>query len=177
MCLEWKQLWLCAFLSPRRSGFVWYESMPTSAWRGAREGARGIFCPSCWQGISLQSLKGSSSQSSWGSAGKLARGSLSLIWEAAGGSVPCNMSVITKAITEQDSGCFGTRHWLPLTGAILLLPVLLLAPPLSPSNQRPVRVIRDMLFLFRCLSEHVPGLYCPCSHRSAPEEPQVCRSP
>lgn len=83
---------------------------------------------------SLQSLKGSSSQSSWGSAGKLARGRLSLIWEAAGGSVPCNMSLIAKVVTEQDSGCFGTRRWLPLTGAILLLPLLLLAPSLSPSN-------------------------------------------
>lgn len=31
--------------------------MPTSAWRGAREGARGILCPSCWQGISAV-LKG-----------------------------------------------------------------------------------------------------------------------
>lgn len=40
------------------------------AWRGAREGASGILCPSCWQGIPLQSLKGSGSQSSQGSAAK-----------------------------------------------------------------------------------------------------------
>lgn len=55
-------------------------------------------------------LKGGSSQTSRGSAGKLARGSLGLIWEAAGGSVPCNMSVVTKVVSEQDPGCFGTRH-------------------------------------------------------------------
>lgn len=160
-----------------RSGFVWYESMPTSAWRGARERAWGILCPSCWQGIPLQSWKGSSSQTSRVSAGKLARGSLSLIWEAVGDSVPCNMSIITKVITEQDPGCFGTRHWLPLTGAILLLPLLLLAPSLSLSNQRLVRVIREILCMFRCPSEQVPGWYCPCSHRWAPEKLQSAGLP
>lgn len=100
MCLECEQPWLRAFLSLRRSDFVWYESMPTSAWRGAREGAWGTLCLSCWQGTPVQSLMGLRSQASRGLARKLARGSLSLIWEVAGGSAPYNVSVITEVVTR-----------------------------------------------------------------------------
>lgn len=66
------------------------------------------------QGTPLQSLMGLSSQTSWGSVGKLARGSLSFIWEVGGGSASCNMSLIAQVGTEWDPGCFGTRHPLPL---------------------------------------------------------------
>ena len=100
MRLECEQPWLRAFCSLRRSGLVWQKTMPASAWRGAREGVWGTLCFSCWQGTPLQSLMGLSSQASWGSAGKLARGSLSHIWEVAGGSAPCNMSVTTQVVTE-----------------------------------------------------------------------------
>lgn len=57
----------------------------------------------------MQSLMVLGSQASSGSEGKLARRSLSLIWEVGGGSVPCNMSVITQVVTE----CLGEdTDWL-----------------------------------------------------------------
>lgn len=100
MCLEHEELWLHAFLSLRRSGSVWYETMPPPAWRRAREGAWGTFCLSCWQGTPVQSLMGLSSQASRGSAWKLARGSLKWHLGSCRRSVPCNISVTTQVATE-----------------------------------------------------------------------------
>lgn len=57
------------------------------------------------------------------------------------------------------------------------MPLLLLAPSLSPSSQGGVRVSREVLCLFRCLPEPVPWLYCTLSPHVGTRSVPVCRLP
>lgn len=138
------------------------------AWRGAREGAWGILCPSCWQGIPLQSLKGSGSQSSQGSAAKRESDS-----HLGSSRRLCSLQYVSN---NKSSHWAGLRVFWDKALTALNWSNFALAPSASGSitltfHQRLVRVIRDILCMFRCLSEQVPGLYCPCSHSWAPEKP------
>jgi len=64
-----------------------------------------------------------------------------------------------------------------LTEAIFLLPLLLLAPSPSPSSQREVGVSREVLCVFRCLPEQVPGVHCTLPTQAGTRKVPVCRFP